>query len=106
MAGIVDSHVHVNDRSHRVGRLGTATRAAARGGVCILADMPLNSAPVTTSRLHWQKIHSMEGSSGWIVLCGAGSSRAMSMNLQVWLRTVSPGLKPSCAIRVSTSFQR
>jgi allantoinase len=63
MAGIVDSHVHVNEpgRTEWEG-WETATRAAARGGVCVLADMPLNSAPVTTSRAALaEKIASMEG---------------------------------------------
>lgn len=50
LPGLVDSHVHVNDpgRTHWEGFV-TATRAAARGGVTTLVDMPLNSAPVTTT---------------------------------------------------------
>ena len=42
MAGLVDSHVHVNDpgRSHWEG-FPTATRAAAAGGVTTIVDMPL-----------------------------------------------------------------
>lgn len=51
MAGLIDSHVHVNEpgRTEWEGWV-TATQAAARGGVSVLADMPLNSSPVTTSR--------------------------------------------------------
>ncbi len=51
MPAIIDSHVHVNEpgRTEWEG-WHTATRAAARGGVSVLADMPLNSMPVTTSR--------------------------------------------------------
>jgi allantoinase len=51
MAGLIDSHVHVNEpgRTEWEGWV-TATRAAARGGVSVLADMPLNSSPVTTTR--------------------------------------------------------
>ncbi|HEX2464897.1 MAG TPA: amidohydrolase family protein, partial [Thermoanaerobaculia bacterium] len=50
MPGIVDAHVHVNEpgRTEWEG-FAHATRAAAAGGVTTLADMPLNSDPVTTS---------------------------------------------------------
>lgn len=48
--GIVDSHVHINEpgRTDWEG-FTTATRAAAAGGITTLADMPLNSTPVTTT---------------------------------------------------------
>lgn len=51
MAGLVDSHVHVNEpgRTEWEG-FETATRAAARGGVTTIVDMPLNSVPPTTTR--------------------------------------------------------
>ncbi len=51
MAGLVDSHVHVNEpgRTEWEG-FATATRAAAAGGITTLVDMPLNSTPVTTTR--------------------------------------------------------
>jgi allantoinase len=51
MAGIVDTHVHVNEpgRTEWEG-FATATRAAAAGGVTTLVDMPLNSVPATTTR--------------------------------------------------------
>ena len=51
MPALIDSHVHVNEpgRTEWEG-WRTATQAAARGGVSILADMPLNSMPVTTTR--------------------------------------------------------
>lgn len=50
MAGLVDSHVHVNEpgRTEWEG-FETATRAAAAGGITTIADMPLNSDPVTTT---------------------------------------------------------
>jgi allantoinase len=50
MAGLVDSHVHVNEpgRTEWEG-FATATRAAAAGGVTTLVDMPLNSIPATTT---------------------------------------------------------
>ncbi|MFZ9886102.1 MAG: allantoinase AllB [Myxococcota bacterium] len=50
MPGLVDTHVHVNEpgRTEWEG-YESATRAAALGGVTTLADMPLNSSPVTTS---------------------------------------------------------
>jgi allantoinase len=50
MAGVVDSHVHVNEpgRTEWEG-FETATRAAAAGGVTTIVDMPLNSIPPVTS---------------------------------------------------------
>jgi len=50
MAGLIDTHVHINEpgRTEWEG-FATATRAAAAGGVTTLADMPLNSIPATTS---------------------------------------------------------
>lgn len=49
-AGLVDSHVHINEpgRTHWEG-FETATRAAAAGGVTTIVDMPLNSIPPTTT---------------------------------------------------------
>lgn len=51
MAGLVDTHVHVNEpgRTEWEGFV-TATQAAAAGGVTSLVDMPLNCIPVTTTR--------------------------------------------------------
>jgi allantoinase len=50
MAGLVDTHVHVNEpgRAEWEG-FETATRAAAAGGVTTILDMPLNSIPATTT---------------------------------------------------------
>ena len=50
MAGLVDTHVHVNEpgRTDWEG-FDTATRAAAAGGVTTIVDMPLNSVPATTA---------------------------------------------------------
>ena len=50
MAGLVDTHVHINDpgRTEWEG-FETATQAAAAGGVTTLVDMPLNSIPPTTT---------------------------------------------------------
>lgn len=50
LPGLVDTHVHVNEpgRTEWEG-FDSATRAAARGGVTTLLDMPLNSIPVTTT---------------------------------------------------------
>lgn len=50
MAALTDSHVHVNEpgRTEWEG-YESATRAAALGGVTTIADMPLNSIPVTTT---------------------------------------------------------
>ncbi len=50
LPGLVDSHVHVNEpgRTEWEG-FGSATRAAAAGGVTTIVDMPLNSLPPTTT---------------------------------------------------------
>jgi allantoinase len=50
MAGIVDTHVHINEpgRTEWEG-FDSATHAAAAGGVTSLVDMPLNCIPVTTT---------------------------------------------------------
>jgi allantoinase len=51
MAGLVDTHVHVNapGRTEWEG-FPSATKAAAAGGITTLIDMPLNSIPATTTR--------------------------------------------------------
>ncbi len=50
MPGVVDTHVHINEPGRTAWEgFVTATSAAALGGVTTLADMPLNSDPVTTS---------------------------------------------------------
>jgi len=50
LPGLVDSHVHVNEPGRtRWEGFATATRAAARGGVTTIVDMPLNSVPPTTT---------------------------------------------------------
>jgi allantoinase len=50
LPGLIDAHVHINEpgRTDWEG-FETATRAAAAGGITTLADMPLNSSPVTTT---------------------------------------------------------
>lgn len=50
LPGLIDPHVHINEpgRTDWEG-FNTATRAALAGGLTTLVDMPLNSAPVTTS---------------------------------------------------------
>jgi allantoinase len=51
MPGLVDTHVHVNEPGRTTWEgFGSATRAAAAGGVTTIVDMPLNSLPPTTSR--------------------------------------------------------
>jgi allantoinase len=56
MPGLVDTHVHVNEpgRTKWEG-FGTATRAAAAGGVTTIIDMPLNSIPPTTTLEGFQR---------------------------------------------------
>ncbi|MEU8826682.1 allantoinase AllB [Streptomyces sp. NPDC048636] len=50
LPGLVDTHVHVNDPGRTAWEgFGSATRAAAAGGITTLVDMPLNSIPPTTT---------------------------------------------------------
>ena len=50
MPGAIDAHVHINEpgRTEWEG-FETATKAAARGGITTIVDMPLNSSPVVTT---------------------------------------------------------
>lgn len=82
MAGLVDTHVHINEpgRTEWEG-FWTATRAAAAGGVTTLMDMPLNSIPPTTSAAGLRakiaategKLHVDLGLCGGLVPGNAGS---------------------------------
>ena len=50
LPGLVDSHVHVCEPGNTGWEgFGTATRAAAAGGITTLVDMPLDSVPTTIS---------------------------------------------------------
>lgn len=63
MAGLVDTHVHINEpgRTEWEG-FETATRAAAAGGITTLIEMPLNAIPATTTAAAYQaKIEAAEG---------------------------------------------
>ena len=50
MPGVIDPHVHINEpgRTSWEG-FETATKAATKGGITTLIDMPLNSSPVVTN---------------------------------------------------------
>jgi len=56
MAGLVDSHVHINEpgRTEWEG-FNTATQAAAAGGITTLVDMPLNCIPVTIDKASFEE---------------------------------------------------
>src|SRR5690349_13528903 len=56
LPGVIDPHVHINEpgRTEWEG-FNTATRAALAGGLTSLVDMPLNSAPVTTSVANFEQ---------------------------------------------------
>ena len=63
LPGVIDPHVHINEpgRTEWEG-FDTATKAALAGGLTTLVDMPLNSAPVTTSVANLQlKIAATQG---------------------------------------------
>lgn len=63
MPALVDTHVHVNEPGRTAWEgWASATSAAALGGITTLADMPLNSDPVTTSVAALERKHaSMAG---------------------------------------------
>ncbi|XP_063610485.1 allantoinase-like [Penaeus indicus] len=63
MAGVVDSHVHVNEPGRTAWEgYSSATRAAAAGGITTIVDMPLNSIPPTTSMAAWtEKMEAAKG---------------------------------------------
>lgn len=63
LPGLVDTHVHINEpgRTEWEG-FDSATRAAAKGGVTTVIDMPLNSIPPTTNLENLnEKIEATEG---------------------------------------------
>ena len=50
LPGLVDSHVHICEPGNTDWEgFGTATAAAAAGGITTLVDMPLDSIPVTVN---------------------------------------------------------
>jgi allantoinase len=87
MAGLVDTHVHVNEpgRTEWEG-FATATRAAAAGGVTTIVDMPLNASPPTTTRAAFEaKAAAAEGQlfvdvalTGGVVPGNEGELRALA----------------------------
>jgi allantoinase len=89
MAGVVDTHAHINEpgRTDWEG-FETATRAAAAGGITTVIDMPLNSIPATTSLASLlEKIKTTEGKCsidfgfwGGVVPGNAGELKAMVEN--------------------------
>ena len=56
MPGIIDAHVHINEpgRTNWEG-FDTATQSAAAGGITTVVDMPLNSSPVTTTKIAFEE---------------------------------------------------
>lgn len=56
MPGLCDSHVHINEPGREDWEgFETATKAAAAGGITFIADMPLNSLPVTINESSFDK---------------------------------------------------
>ena len=56
MPGVIDAHVHINEPGRTIWEgFETATKAAARGGITTLVDMPLNSSPVVTNVAAFQE---------------------------------------------------
>lgn len=95
MPGVVDSHVHINEpgRTDWEG-FGTATRAAASGGVTTLIDMPLNSIPPTTTLLNLQTKVSAAAGQCWVdVGFWGGVIPGNSSNLKQMVQAGVPGFK-------------
>jgi len=67
MAGLVDSHVHINEpgRTEWEG-FNTATQAAAAGGITTLVDMPLNCIPVTIDKASFEQKLAAVGDKLWV----------------------------------------
>ncbi len=50
MPGLIDAHVHINEPGREDWEgFNTATKAALKGGITTVIEMPLNASPVTTS---------------------------------------------------------
>lgn len=63
MPGVIDAHVHINEpgRTEWEG-FNTATMSAAAGGTTTVVDMPLNSSPVTISKIAFEeKVNASSG---------------------------------------------
>jgi len=95
MAGLVDSHVHVNEpgRAEWEG-FESATRAAAAGGITTIVDMPLNSIPPTTSVAALEtKLQALEGKCHVDVGLWGGAVPGNSVELPALLRAGALGFK-------------
>jgi len=56
MSGVIDAHVHINEPGRTTWEgFETATKAAVRGGITTVVDMPLNSSPVVTNVAAFRK---------------------------------------------------
>jgi allantoinase len=95
MAGVVDSHVHVNEPGRTTWEgFFTATRAAAAGGVTTIVDMPLNSIPATTSvRALEEKAAALEGKCAIDVGLWGGAVPGNDAELAPLLRAGALGFK-------------
>ncbi|MEO8217962.1 MAG: allantoinase AllB [Acidobacteriota bacterium] len=95
MAGVVDSHVHINEpgRTDWEG-FRTATRAAAAGGITMVVDMPLNSIPPTTNVQNLEaKLVAMEGKCSVDVGLWGGAVPGNSIDLRPLLEAGVLGFK-------------
>ncbi len=95
MPGVIDAHVHINEpgRTEWEG-FETATKAAIRGGITTLVDMPLNSSPVVTHVTAFQKkIAASEGK--LYANCGfwAGATSSSIKEVQALIKAGCLGVK-------------
>ncbi len=95
MPGVIDAHVHINEpgRTDWEG-FETATKAAIKGGITTLVDMPLNSSPVVTNMAAFQK--KIQASDGKLYAnCGfwAGATAASVKEIEQLIAAGCLGVK-------------
>ncbi len=95
LSGLVDTHVHINDpgRTEWEG-FGTATQAAAAGGVTTLVDMPLNCVPETIDVAALAAKRNAANGKAWVDWATwGGIVRGNSDSIEPLARAGVPGFK-------------
>ena len=99
--GMVDAHTHISEpgRSHWEG-YETGTRAAAKGGITTMIEMPLNQLPATVDRASIElKFDAAKGNSvAWCL-----TTLTVCMSWMKWALSASNASLRPVAIAVSTT---
>lgn len=106
--GMVDAHTHISEpgRSHWEG-YETGTRAAAKGGITTMIEMPLNQLPATVDRASIEL--KFDAAKGKLTIDAAQLGGLVSYNidrlheLMKWVLSVSNASLRPVAIAVSTT---